>query len=125
MNAEKKDTETYLEKIKKIKPLSNFELLSTLPGICENSRNRKLVDFKKTNCNVFERVPDGFDSKYEAYSLEVKRSKVTNEGIKAVIKADYYPGMVRGIDSLFQLFETVEDTEDPNLYEINYLPINV
>ena len=60
MNAEKKDTETFLKKIKNIKPLSNRELLSTLSGICVNSRNRKLVDFTKTNCDVYERVPDGF-----------------------------------------------------------------
>ncbi len=70
-------------------------------------------------------IPDGFDTKYEAYSLSVKRSEVANEGIKAVVQADYYPGMVRGLDSLFQLFETAENTTNPNLYEINYLPITV
>ena len=52
--------------------------MSTLSGICENSRNRKLVDFTKTNCNVYERVPDGFASRNTCFSHENTIKKLKN-----------------------------------------------
>ena len=53
-------------------------------------------------------------------------SKNANEGIVAQLNANYYPGYVRGLDSLFQLLETYDEQDgDDNSYMIRFLPINI
>lgn len=71
-------------------------------------------------------IPDGYKTEYEAYSLQISMSKNANEGIVAQLNANYYPGYVRGLDSLFQLLETYDEQDgDDNSYMIRFLPINI
>ena len=46
-------------------------------------------------------IPDGYKTEHEAYSLNIRMSDIPNEGIVADLQAKYYPGYVRGLDSLF------------------------
>ena len=63
-------------------------------------------------------IPDGYKTEFEAYSLQISMSKNANEGIVAQLSANYYPGYVRGLDSLFQLLETYDeqDGDDNSVY---------
>jgi N-acetyl-beta-hexosaminidase len=62
-------------------------------------------------------LPDGFDTKYEKYSLSV-----SNDG-KVNMSAYYYPGIVRALDSLSQLIERDESTTTD--YRVKFSPINI
>lgn len=72
------------------------------------------IDYSGTRYGM---IPDGFRTVYEKYSLSVgKDARVT-------IKADYYPGVVRGLDSLSQLIQKDESTESD--YRVRFAPINI
>lgn len=58
-----------------------------------------------------------FDTKYEAYKLSVDK-----EG-NVQIHADYYPGLLRGLDTFAQLTERVKDRSLD--FYLKYLPIKV
>jgi len=62
-------------------------------------------------------VPSGFKTEYEKYFLTVD----TNGVVK--ITADYYPGIVRALDTLSQLI--VREENDETKYDIKYTPINI
>ena len=47
------------------------------------------------------KIPDGYLSEHESYTLSIEKSPSANEGINVTISAKYYPGYVWAIDSLF------------------------
>lgn len=63
-------------------------------------------------------LPEGFDIHYEEYRLEVDDKGQVN------LTADYYPGIVRGLDTLSQLIVQAND-EDYEHYEIEFTPIKI
>lgn len=85
-----------------------------------------LVNVNATLLNVTHMIPDEYNTEHEYYELIIKKSANANEGIEVVLNAKFYPGFVRGLDSLFQLFETYDeaDTTD-DTYMIRFLPINI
>ena len=70
--------------------------------------------YKKLNTNF---VPDGFKTDYEKYNLSVETDGKVN------IEADFYPGVIRGLDTLSQLIDRNENVK--NEYRIKYTPINI
>jgi hexosaminidase len=70
------------------------------------------------------KIPLGWDVEHEGYSLTVEKSSNANEGILCRINASYWPGAVRGIDSLFQLFETYDEGSESE-YMVRYSPISI
>jgi len=71
------------------------------------------IQFNKVSTDY---VPAGFATEYEAYNLTV-----SNSGRVDII-ADYYPGVVRGLDTLSQLITPHETKES---FEIKYVPISI
>ena len=62
-------------------------------------------------------LPHGFKPEYENYTLTVDASG------NAVIAADYYPGVVRALDTLSQLIVRLPDQHET--FVIEYLPIEI
>ena len=62
-------------------------------------------------------LPEGFNTKYEKYSLEVN-----TEG-RVEISASYYAGIIRGLDSFSQLTKKTEVVEGE--YVIEFAPIKI
>ena len=48
-----------------------------------------------------EKIPKGWDVEHESYTVEVLKSNSANIGIECRVNASYWPGVVRGLDSLF------------------------
>lgn len=72
------------------------------------------IDFTKVS-NAY--IPSGFETKFEEYSLNV------NKNGQVHIQADYYPGVVRALDTLSQLI--AHDDDQDRLFKIDYAPITI
>ena len=62
-------------------------------------------------------LPKGTDTKYEAYKLEIKKDG------KVHIEANYYPGVIRALDTFSQLFK--KDEKEEGMYILEYAPIKI
>ena len=62
-------------------------------------------------------LPPKFSTVYENYTLEV------NEYGNVTIKAQYYPGVVRALDTLSQLI--VQSEDDERVFTLDYAPIKI
>ena len=82
-----------------------------------NSKQQIHVHFtfaKKSDSHI----PKGFNTDHEKYTLSVDLNNNVN------ISADYYPGIVRALDTLSQLIEQTKDDNDEK-YDIKYAPITI
>mmetsp|Transcript_9871 Transcript_9871/g.9714 ORF Transcript_9871/g.9714 Transcript_9871/m.9714 type:complete len:543 (-) Transcript_9871:8-1636(-) len=85
---------------------------------CQDNQKHQIhvhLDFKKKSDKY---VPLGFDAEYERYELAVDEQSNVN------ITADYYPGIVRALDTLSQLIEQTSDDNNEQ-YDIKYVPIKI
>ena len=85
---------------------------------CRHIRGEKLyvkIHFGKLNS---KHIPEGFKTEYEKYELKVETPR------NVEISADFYPGIVRALDTLSQLIEQTTDENDYQ-YDIKYAPINI
>jgi len=85
---------------------------------CSGTRRESLkvtINFAKLSS---EYLPPKFNPEYEHYTLTADSHGNVN------ISAEYYPGVVRALDTLSQLIiqKTDENTE---MFEMKYLPINI
>lgn len=72
------------------------------------------IVFTMANSNY---QPPHFSTVYENYTLSIDTKG------NVVIKADYYPGVVRGLDTLSQLI--VKSDDESRNFTISYLPIDI
>ena len=85
---------------------------------CNSSAHPKVtvrINFGKLS---HKHLPEGFETKYEKYILKINDKGNVN------ITADYYPGIVRALDTLSQLIMQKSD-ENTESFDIRYLPIDI
>ena len=85
---------------------------------CKGKEKQQLhihIDFKRLSPDY---VPNGFNVDFEKYTLKVDEQNNVN------ITADYYPGIVRALDTLSQLIEQTTDKNNKK-YDIKYVPIDI
>ena len=78
-----------------------FTFETTLDCLVNGPDTAKLFDHGQILINVnatlqnFEmKIPDGYLTEHESYSLSIEKSPSANEGINVTISAKYYPGYV-------------------------------